>query len=86
MTLFVVEVLQVEVQRIDLGLCFLGLLFGVARFEECAAVETTQLGQVCMEKLLLATEAHFSIGIRVSGAVLVDKVEHLQTLLASVGG
>jgi len=44
MALFVVQVLQVKVQRVDLGLCFLSLLFGVAGFEKSAAVETAQLG------------------------------------------
>lgn len=86
MALFIVQVLQVEVQRINLGLCFLGLLLGVARFEKSAAIETAQLCQVGVKELLLATELHLSIRIRLGGAVLVDKVEHLQTLLASVGG
>jgi hypothetical protein len=86
MTLLVVQVLQVEVERIDLGLCFLGLLFSVARIEKCATVEAAQLGQVGVKELLLATEAHLSIRVWLSGAVLVDKVEHLQTLLASIGG
>lgn len=86
MALFVVQVLQVEVQRVDLGLCFLGLLFGVARVENGAAIKTAQLGQVGVKKFLLATELHLSIGIRLSGAIVVDEVEHVQALSASLGG
>jgi uncharacterized membrane protein len=86
MALFVVQVLQVEVQGINFGLCFLGLLFGVACVEKGAAIETAQLGQIGVEKFLLATELHLSMGIRLSGAVLVDEVEHVQALLASLGG
>jgi len=39
-----------------------------------------------VKELLLATELHLGIWVRLGGAVLVDKVEHVQTLLASVGG
>jgi hypothetical protein len=84
MALFIIEVLKMKMQRVNLGLCFLRLLFGVARVEKGATIETAQFGQVCGEYLLLATELHLGVGGGCGLSVLVDKVEHVHALLAGL--
>ena len=88
MSLFVVEILELEVEAIDFLPRFGGSLFGVSDSEDGFAVEAAKLGEVGVEDLLLLGEfEECGIGVFRGGLVaIIDQVEDGEALLARLGG
>jgi hypothetical protein len=81
MALFIVQILELEMQRVNLLPFLGGGLLGAADFGDGFAVEAAQEGETAAERLLFGEESRVFVGGR---AVLFDEVEERVALLPRV--
>ena len=89
MPLLVIQILQLEMERIDL-LARLGChLLGASDLQNCIPVEPAQLRQVSVELLLLPREQELDVMwgvLRRGDRIRIGKVDELKALLACLSG